>query len=1112
MTSVFRPADTRPRRNRLRMTLLASAVSGLCAGSATAPSFAQEDDSSVDEEVIVTGSRIQRSDFTSPNAVATLTSEDIAALGLVSVPDMLAQMTSNVASAALNTSGESSFFVGATLPDLRGLNTAWGTRTLTLVNGRRMPPTTNGGAFDLSMIPSVLVGRMETMTGGAGATYGSDAVAGVINIVLEQQLEGTRLSAGYHQSAEGDGTQYNISVANGTKVLNGRGHVTFGVEHQTIDPIINCHIARDWCARSFNYLDSASGFPPFPADPRAYDELPPIDDPQLPGGPQYQIYENVRYLHSSPYGSVHTTNNNPADPRNGEFLQFTPDGSGLMPYQTSLSGAMREYAYGGENRRVVGGEGKLLSHGALLYQGSVRNNLYTRFVYALDERTSFSAEVSYARNDGEAPRSSVGALRETNNCIYPDNPYRLALDPEAQAVLAARSPVPEVPDIFNPGGCSFDSSVVLPTPGATNIIKDWSEQITSWTKTETEVGRVLLSANGALFGRNVWTYDAYLQYGKTDRLQHLHNLRTDHRYNMALDAVFDPIQNRIVCRVNAEGLLGQMRRDQWRDYFQGAFGAFQPTAAEAQAIVDSLRQGCEPLNPFGLVASQEALEYAFDDLIEFTDTEQRMASITFSGSFWKALPAGGARMATGIDYREDTIDNGTGGDPDPVRRTDFEAQYGDPWAGGTEVADVFAELEFPLLAGKPAAEYLMVNFSGRRSRNETYRDDPIDRQKATRYSNTYKTSFVWDPVPWLRLRTTRSLDIRVPSTRELFYRQTVRGGGFGGFFQPPNPWRDPNVSYFTADTWTTIIGGNPNLRNEESTTETIGLVITPQEWARGLQFSIDYYKLHIKDGISYATGSDPANEDNLPYTVWQCYQYDNPFYCGLIEFGPPTIEEPNNPRSNILTVQTTPENTEPYWSRGLDISASYNRRLARGGFSVRLLATRSIEQSICETPIRIDADTTTCERRVNVVGQTGGLYGGGLFSNYTPTPKWSGNLFGTYRRDAWTVTAQARYTGEGKGSVFWVGPEDPKWAPDRWFTISDNTMPSWTTWNTTVSYDFSRSQLATGRFSELNVALTINNVFDKQPNFWSGGFIAGVNTRFFDGMGRTYRLTMQMSF
>src|SRR5690606_33884561 len=176
-------------------------------------------------------------------------------------------------------------------------------------------------------------GRMETMTGGAGATYGSDAVAGVINIVLEQQLEGTRINAGYYQTTEGDGTQYNISVANGSRLLDGRAHVTFGVEHQTTDPIADCHTARDWCARSFNYIDSAPGrFAPFPSDPRLWDPLPPIDNPQRPGSPQYQIYEDVRYLHSSPYGSVHTNNNNPLDPRNGEFLQFTPDGTGLMPY------------------------------------------------------------------------------------------------------------------------------------------------------------------------------------------------------------------------------------------------------------------------------------------------------------------------------------------------------------------------------------------------------------------------------------------------------------------------------------------------------------------------------------------------------------------------------------------------------------------------------------------------------------------------------------------------------------------------------------------------------------------------------------------------------------
>ncbi len=530
----------------------------------------------------------------------------------------------------------------------------------------------------------------------------------------------------------------------------------------------------------------------------------------------------------------------------------------------------------------------------------------------------------------------------------------------------------------------------------------------------------------------------------------------------------------------------------------------------AYEIVDSLREGCVPLNPFGLAASPDAIAYAWGDLVEFTDTTNTMASITFSGAFWHALPAGPARMAGGIDYRDNTIDNIAGGDPDPVRRQDFSVQYGDSWTGGTEVADVFAELEFPLLRGKPGAEYMMINVSNRRSRNETFREDIEDRQESVRYSDSRKVSWVYSPTRWMRVRTTRSQDIRQPSSRELFYRQTMRGGGFGGFGTTPNPWRTVNQD---GDTWDTIIGANPNLRNEESITETLGLVFTPGGWARGIEFSVDYYKVMVKGGISYQFGSDPENEDNLPYTIFRCFQYEDPFYCGLIEFGTPSDDEPDNPRSNIESVTNTVENAEPYWSRGVDISAMYSKRLNGGGsFNVRLMATRNIEQSICTNQVRISEGESRCDARQNVVGQTGGFFAGGLLANYSPTPSWSGNLFGTYRRNAWSVTAQARFTGSGQGSVLWVGPDDPKWAPDSHFTISNNTMPSWTTWNTTFNYNFGQSRLAPQMFTDLSVSLNIDNLFDKQPNFWSGGNTGGVNTRFFNGMGRTYRLGLRMGF
>jgi len=120
-------------------------------------------------------------------------------------------------------------------------------------------------------------------------------------------------------------------------------------------------------------------------------------------------------------------------------------------------------------------------------------------------------------------------------------------------------------------------------------------------------------------------------------------------------------------------------------------------------------------------------------------------------------------------------------------------------------------------------------------------------------------------------------------------------------------------------------------------------------------------------------------------------------------------------------------------------------------------------------------------------------------------------VFGTYRKGPLTLTAQARYTGAAQASVFWVGPEDPKYATESWFTLSRNDLPSWTTWNTTLRYDLGRLGFA-DKLDSIDVSLTVDNVFDKQPDFWSGGNIAGVNTRFYSGIGRSYRLGLQMEF
>ncbi len=113
---------------------------------------------------MVTGSRVGRTTFTAPNPVTVIGGEDLERLGIVNVGDALAQLPQNSAFVTAANVGLGNFNIGAQLANLRGLNPFFGTRTLTLVDGRRFVPSTNGGAVDLNLIPTSLVARIETVT------------------------------------------------------------------------------------------------------------------------------------------------------------------------------------------------------------------------------------------------------------------------------------------------------------------------------------------------------------------------------------------------------------------------------------------------------------------------------------------------------------------------------------------------------------------------------------------------------------------------------------------------------------------------------------------------------------------------------------------------------------------------------------------------------------------------------------------------------------------------------------------------------------------------------------------------------------------------------------
>lgn len=219
-----------PKHHTMLMVTTTLAGIGLMATSAHAQDAAPE--AAKAAEIIVTGSRLANPNFSSPTPVQTLNAEAIAQRAPVQISDVVNEIpavrTSRSASGSGRVADQQSGVQALT--DLRGLGDV---RTLTLVNGHRHVGTVASGSFDTNMIPVGLIDRVDVVTGGASAAYGSDAVAGVVNFVLKNQMQGITASAQGGVTSRGDGRQYAINLAGGTSFADGRGHIIAGLDWGT---------------------------------------------------------------------------------------------------------------------------------------------------------------------------------------------------------------------------------------------------------------------------------------------------------------------------------------------------------------------------------------------------------------------------------------------------------------------------------------------------------------------------------------------------------------------------------------------------------------------------------------------------------------------------------------------------------------------------------------------------------------------------------------------------------------------------------------------------------------------------------------------------------------
>ncbi|MDP2537799.1 TonB-dependent receptor domain-containing protein [Alteromonas stellipolaris] len=210
----------------VRLACAFGAVSTISFSGAVAAQEAEEAADSV-EKIEVTGSRIRRTDIEGANPVTVMTRVDIEKFGITSIGDVLQAIPS--AGSAINTNNNNGGN-GTTTINIRGIGS---NRTLVLVNGKRWAPGLTG-SVDLNNIPSSIIERIEVLKDGASAVYGSDAVAGVVNIITRQDFEGVHASGYLGQYDEGDGNKESWDIGFG--VANDRGNVYFNVSYVEEEP------------------------------------------------------------------------------------------------------------------------------------------------------------------------------------------------------------------------------------------------------------------------------------------------------------------------------------------------------------------------------------------------------------------------------------------------------------------------------------------------------------------------------------------------------------------------------------------------------------------------------------------------------------------------------------------------------------------------------------------------------------------------------------------------------------------------------------------------------------------------------------------------------------
>jgi len=958
-----------------RHILFSASAIGLAASAANAQDV---------ETVVVSGSRLVTNGAQAPTPVTVVSADQLQVAAPRNVVDGLLQLPAFRGSVSVqNQSTGTTSSNGADYLNLRGLGPQ---RTLVLLDGRRVVPASSAGSVDAAQMPEALIQRVDVVTGGASAAYGSDAVAGVVNFILDTKFEGLKASAQAGISQYGDNFNYRVSVTGGMSFLDDRLHLVGSILDYKSNGVSLAQ-SRPWTGTA-HAVGAIS-------NPVAFNK-------NLPYGPT----NTGLLVVPQPYTSVAALGGLIAATTNLAGVSSTT--SPLVGTAFDQNGQAVPFNYGTlkTSAQMSGGDGYNPNLLLTLQPSQHRSQIFTHATYDFSDNFSAYIQVMGSQNHIRYNSLPTFELSQTAFTILRDNAY-----------------IPQtIKDYLN-------------TPAGLNISRFTVGRVSPdfdipHMDAITNNGLVTIGFDGKVPGSS-WTYRGYGQMGRAYGSYKTQNDPISDNLYRASDAVVNPANGQIVCRQSLSN----------------------PAPTPISNPV-----GCQPLNIFGVGnASAAALKYITGTAVQTVRVAEDVAEVSASGELFD-IQAGAVSLAVGGSYRREAFTQVTDAQSQEIRTGagigaafpaglvntlgGFERTNPQPTRGTYNVKEAFAEVEVPILKDIPMVQALTFNAAGRYVEYST-----------SGGVEPWKLGLVYQPTDGLRIRASRSADIRAANLGELYQ----------GSSQGTSTVQDPANGNQTTNVITGAIG-NPGLVPESANTSTIGVVVTPDSLfggaLPGLEVTVDYYQINISKAISTLTAQQELN-----FCANGSAQQ-----CAFIT---------RNPNGTLSRVALPFFNAAARQTKGIDFEVDYSTPLSDVAFGEDgSLSFRAMVNYIGQFTTQVQGAAP-----VQLAGDIG-----------NSTPKWQGNF----------------------GANLSVGPVS-WFVQERWFSggkydntnnngsgIYPNGIGSVFYTDTTITYDIADTG-ASAFFS-------IQNLFDRDPPSTPSFLIAGSNysnRTLYDMIGRQFTLGLR---